>query len=62
MRAPTLRQIRVLPVLPLIPFIGAQVGHSNPAITYAAYARLFNAAGQSEKGLAAMVAARGVQS
>ncbi len=52
----------MLPVLPLIPFIGAQVGHSNPAITSAAYARLFNAAGQSEKGLAAMVAASGVQS
>jgi integrase len=41
------------------PYIGGQVGHSNPSITYAAYARLFNSAGQAEKGLAAMVAARG---
>lgn len=41
------------------PYIGKQVGHSNPAITYAAYARLFNTRGQSEKGLAALQAARG---
>jgi hypothetical protein len=42
-----------------LPFIGAQVGHSNPSITLQAYARLFNSAKQAETGLAALVAARG---
>jgi integrase len=42
-----------------LPFIGKQVGHSNPSITLQAYARLFNSAKQAETGLAALVAARG---
>ena len=33
------------------------MGHSNPAITLQAYARLFNSAKQAETGLAALVAA-----